>query len=128
MFTLPGEKENNKNDINTSRNWFQSISDPMVLCRDGKDLKNGYKSDVKLNEEFEFDNYIRIAFSDWNMSMIGLINKVTDMRIPTYSLGSTYRTRSKKIDNEKFGLVHDLEDDWTDSMQLDLNLSDDLLM
>ena len=37
--------------------------------------------DLDLFDEFDFDNYVRIAFQDWNVSIIGLIGNSTNRRI-----------------------------------------------
>ena len=36
--------------------------------------------DLNLFDEFDYDHYVRIAFQDWNLSIIGLIAKSTKCR------------------------------------------------
>ena len=38
-------------------------------------------TDLDIFDEFDYDNYVRIAFQDWNVSIIGLIGNSTNRRI-----------------------------------------------
>ena len=55
--------------------------------------------DLDIFDEFDYDNYVRIAFQDWNMSIIGLIGNSKNRRVAmeknVYGKGSCRGTRWK---------------------------------